>query len=223
MKPFLYVLSLALLPLAAPAADLGCLTPEMLAKGIAVQIPKGPPFTLVVDRTGATLSWQLSQMRMVSRFGKGGVVIEDEAGRFNGMVPDGVVGGPAGTVTHDTFRYGSAPKARPGTGWTGQVGYAHDFDSASTGPQPTLRAKLDASYSFQAEKVVKISSCDYRIIPVEMQLSATDPVDGAVYAVQKRRLIHFPDQGFSVVTKAGPDSDVSMELTWGIVGFAPLP
>lgn len=223
VKPFLYAVSFALLPLVAPAADLGCLTPEMLAKGIAVKVPEGPPFTLMVDGSGATLTWQLSQMRMVSQFGRGGVAIVVEDGTFNGTVPDGIVGGPAGTVTHDTFRYSYPPRARPGAGWEGRVGYRHDFDSASTGPQPTLEAKLDASYSFQAEKVVKISGCDYRIIPVEMQLSATDPEDGAVYTVQKRRLIHFPDQGFSVVTKAGPDNDVAIELTWGIVGFAPLP
>lgn len=220
MKFIPLALVLGLLPLAAPAADLGCLTPELLAKGIAVQIPKGPPFIVTVDRSGATLDWQLSQMHMVSHFGKGGVTIVEEDGTFNGTVPDGIVGGPGGTVTHDTFRYGAQPKARPGTGWTGRIAYSHDFDSYSTGPQPTLRAKLDGRYEFQAEKVVKISGCDYRIIPVEVLLTVLDPEDGEVYTVQKRRLIHFPDHGFSVVTRAGPDNDVSVELTWGIVAFA---
>ena len=83
-------LSLAL-PLAA--AEMGCPTPAQLARGLAVKVPKGPPFTLVADRSGARLTWQLSEMRTVSTFGRGGLALIEETGTFNGPVPEDVVGG----------------------------------------------------------------------------------------------------------------------------------
>lgn len=218
-------LSLALLSLAGPlaAAEMGCPTPEQLARGIAVKVPKGPPFTLVADRSGARLTWQLSEMRTVSTFGRGGVALIEETGAFNGSVPDGMVGGPAGTETRDLYSYAFAPKADPGKSWTGRVRVSHDFDSASTGPQPTEHYKAEAQYVFAPQQVVAISGCDYRVVPTDVLLSVRDPEDGNVYVLQKRRLIHFPDYGFSVVTKAGPDRDVAATLKWGIVGFSPLP
>ena len=219
-----------------------CLSGADLAAGIAVSTQDGRVYAV---RQAAGGDVAVSMARQAGRdglfsqmtFAKGVYMTRDVATEVSDS-PDSadgevVVGGNDGGVIDERHAYPrNAPVPVAGKSWRGTVKYTRDQDGPSIGPQPQITARLLADYQFLAEKSVTISGCAYRVIPVELTLQVTAqsraraegaPVgwfeDSIDRSYLTRRLIYFPDIGFSVITRESSDMDAGGMEQNGITGL----
>jgi hypothetical protein len=207
----------------AIAATEPCLTRADLASGIQVSTRDGRVYQVKASASGNKV-----EIRHVWNAGTTGFasVLTTRMGLYlladlrTYFAPpstgtDFIVGGHEGTEQLDRFKYGNSafPEPQPGKSWSSSVRITHDFNSPSTGPQETEKYKVDAKYDFLAEQTVNISKCDYRMIPVEVAMTA----QGATYLWRRHQ--YFPELGFSVITDTGDDSYGEAGKT-SITGFA---
>lgn len=236
------VMSAALVLLASDGRAQDCLTGADLAGGIAVQTQDGRVYQVRAagEDVAVRMARQAGRSGLFSEmtFAKGVYMTRDLATEVDGAPApaDGavVVGGNDGGVIDEKHGYGrNAPLPVAGKSWQGTVKLLRDQDGPSIGPQDQIKARLAAEYRFLAEKMVTLSGCPYRIIPVEMALRVTSEsrataagvplewiADAEGQAYLTRRLIYFPDLGFSVITKEGSDLDVAGMAQNGITGLA---
>ena len=105
--------------------------------------------------------------------------------KFDPRPPEPVAGG------------GWAGSVREGRRGAGEAVAPPGFGSVEKGEQEAVRKGirgLRVSYSFLPERVVKLSGCKYRAIPVEAVFAGA----GAGFS---RRWVYFPDLGFGLETR----------------------
>ncbi len=182
-----------LLPVAGFA---GCVTPESLDKGVVFKRADG--------RSG-----------MVTRK-DGGIFIDyatgpgywtDERQTRLGIYESGTTAfysdeesiGGGDTVLTWEFRGKPVVPEEYGSWKTRISEYGISYNSSEIGHQD-WKDKLDAVFDFQAAKVVTISKCEYRVIPVE----ATFVGKNSGFT---RRWLYFADLGFGLETRRGNDEN----------------
>lgn len=187
-------LTLALCLAALPTVTLAeCLTADSAAKGVVFKRQDGSNGrlqtdgnTIVIDYVTGREAWEDERTTTYGIY---------ETRRYLNENEGYLVGSSPPLWTWKFSPKVVVPKA--GDGWAGKVKQV--IRSVTYGDEmkefvSEQKATYKASYTFQAEKSVKLSGCTYRMIPVEAIFTA--PGDS-----RSQRWVFFPDLGFGLETK----------------------
>lgn len=200
LKPLL-IAGLALFPLAAAAE---CLNADSIGKGVVFKRDDGRSGRAVAKDGGIFIDYSTNPGTFTDErqtlFGIYELTTTEYAS-------DEQLIGDGDTVQTWKFR-GKPPQPEAGGAWRSKISaYTISYNSSEVGYQD-WKGRLEVAFAFLPAKTVRISGCQYTVIPVEATF--TDDDHGFT-----RRWLYFRDLGFGLETKRNDDGNGLTALTAG--------